>query len=79
MVCHRKRIKGGFRQLKSKNIVITAPEHAKDMFFFREYEDINQLIRRIDHIIDLNSESSHAQQLGNTIPTADKITDEQMH
>lgn len=42
-------VKGGFRQLLARNIVITAPQHPKDMY---EYcgEDVEQLLRRIDCI-----------------------------
>jgi hypothetical protein len=42
-------IKGGFRQLNSKNIVITSNKHPKDTYTLPD-DNINQLIRRIDII-----------------------------
>jgi hypothetical protein len=64
-------IKGGFRELISKNIVITSNKHPKDIYNLSD-EDINQLIRQIDHIFNFDDpiELSHTQRLGNTIPTA---------
>lgn len=42
-------VKGGFRQLLAKNIVITAPQSPQDMYQYSG-EDIQQLLRRIDNI-----------------------------
>ena len=48
------------------------------MIFLPSDEDIQQLIRRIDHILDFDdpAELSDAQKLGNTIP-ASFATDDQ--
>jgi hypothetical protein len=70
----RLEIKGGFRQLNSKNIIITCPWSPKELFKERDIihpEDIKQLLRRIDEIIDMNQseELTQSQELGNTLPT----------
>lgn len=43
-------VKGGFRQFLAKNIVITAPECPRQMYYCQQ-EDVQQLLRRIDKII----------------------------
>ena len=70
-------IKGGWRQLTSKYIVITSNKHPKDIYN-KPDEDTQQLIRRIDHIIDFDdpAELADTQMLGNTIPISSP-TDEQ--
>jgi hypothetical protein len=50
----RLEIKGGFRQLNSKNIIMTTPKDPKTTFGHKYEEDIDQLLRRIDHIIDMD-------------------------
>lgn len=42
--------KGGSRQLLAKRMVITCPEHPKDLFEGRVSEDIQQFIRRLKEI-----------------------------
>lgn len=49
---HRVEIKGGFRQFDSKIIIITSNKHPKDVYN-KEDEEINQLLRRIDEIIEM--------------------------
>lgn len=49
-------VKGGFRKLNSKYIYITSPFHPKETYETRE--DIQQLLRRIDEIIEKDSLSS---------------------
>jgi hypothetical protein len=46
---YRVMVKGGSRQLRCKNIWITAPFHPKDAYTHVN-EDVNQLLRRIDEI-----------------------------
>lgn len=44
--------KGGTRQMLAKHIIITSPYHPSDLYKTRE--DVNQLLRRIDDIIDFD-------------------------
>lgn len=49
---YRVECKGSSRQMLARHIIITAPQHPRDMFtspFMTE--DINQLLRRIDNIV----------------------------
>lgn len=43
-------VKGGFRQLLARNIVITAPHSPQEMYKYFNGEDIQQLLRRIEVI-----------------------------
>lgn len=43
-------VKGGFRQLKAKQIIITSCHHPENVYKERNGEDINQLLRRITEI-----------------------------
>jgi hypothetical protein len=43
-------IKGGFRQLLAKRIIVTAPLPPEDMYAGRTTEDVAQLLRRIDEV-----------------------------
>jgi hypothetical protein len=64
----RLEIKGGFRQLNSKNIIITCPWSPEELFKVRNQyhpEDIKQLTWRIDKILFL----PQSRESGNTIPT----------
>lgn len=47
---YRLPIKGGFRQLLAKKIIITTTKHPKKFFSWLEDENINQLLRRITEI-----------------------------
>lgn len=49
---YRLEIKGGSRQFLARNIIITSCHHPNDMFDTRE--DIGQLLRRIDEIVEFN-------------------------
>lgn len=55
--------KGGFRQFRAKKIIFTSILDPKSMWFYRTDEDLGQLMRRIDKIIDINTEVG-----GNTNP-----------
>jgi len=44
-------VKGGFRQLLAKKIIVTSPYHPSEVYKNRTGEDVNQLLRRIDTII----------------------------
>jgi hypothetical protein len=68
---YRCEIKGGFRQLRSKNIIITSDRHPEDIYR-KTNENINQLLRRIDVIYNLDDpiKLARAETLGNTIPTS---------
>ena len=46
--------KGSSRQMVAKKIAITAPFHPKDLFPTKE--NVQQLIRRIDYITDMDYE-----------------------
>jgi hypothetical protein len=46
---YRCEIKGGYRKIKSKNIIITTNIKPEDLYALPG-EDIKQLLRRIDHI-----------------------------
>lgn len=50
---YRCEIKGGFRWLKCKNIIITTPRRPEDTYSNMS-EDINQLLRRIDCLRDFD-------------------------
>ena len=43
-------VKGGFRQLLAKEIIITAPDHPRRMYELESHENVEQLLRRIDYI-----------------------------
>jgi hypothetical protein len=49
-----------------KNIIMTTPKDPKTTFGHKCEEDIDQLLRRIDHIIDMDQ----SQKSGNIIPTS---------
>lgn len=51
---YRVEVKGGSRQLLAKRIIITSCHHPRDVYDTRE--DIGQLIRRIDEIINFRDE-----------------------
>lgn len=51
---HPLECKGGCRQLLAKEIVVTSIEHPSKMYRGTSTEPIEQLIRRIDNIIDLS-------------------------
>ena len=62
-------------------IVICSNKHPKDIYN-KSDEDINQLIRRIDHILDFDDPAQYAQtqMLGNTIPTSSPTAEQmQLH
>lgn len=46
-------VKGGSRQLLAQKLIITCPEHPRDIFNTRE--DVGQLLRRIDDIVHLGN------------------------
>jgi hypothetical protein len=54
--------KGGYRELGSKNIVITTNRPPNKMYNLPD-EDIKQLIRRTDHLIDFDDpiQLAHAE------------------
>lgn len=57
--------KGGTRWLMAETIIITAPKSPQDLYDNHTYEDIEQLIRRIDHIIHFGNEVEYEVE-GNT-------------
>jgi hypothetical protein len=58
--------KSGTKEFVSKKIIITTPKPPNRTFDNEEREDIQQLIRRIEHVL-----MSQDQELGNTTPTLD--------
>ena len=49
-------VKNGHKQFNSKYIYITSIRHPKETWhFLSENEPLEQLLRRIDHIIDMNT------------------------
>lgn len=60
--------KGGFRHLSSKNIIITSNKSPIEMFNGKSDEDIQQLLRRINRVIDTRS-----QKLGNTTTSIEHL------
>ncbi len=52
----RVEVKGGSRQLLAKHIFITSHKHPREIWN-KSGEDIEQLLRRIDHIIELKKQS----------------------
>ena len=70
-------VKGGFRQLTSKNIVIISNKHPKDIYNLPD-DYIIQLKRRIDHVINFDDpiESAQAQALGNNTPSPSPTADQ---
>ena len=74
-------VKGGFRQLVSKNIVITT-NVPPEKFHNKGDEDIKQLLRRIDYIYNFDDPGiqflSQSLALGNTTPTLNYETS-QLH
>ena len=69
-----------FMTIISKYIVICSNKHPKDVYNKSE-EDINQLLRRIDHILDFDDpvRFTQAQKLGNTIPASSSFNNDQTH
>lgn len=64
----RVEVKGGYRQIKSQNIVITSILHPESVYQMTD-EPLQQLIRRIDKITETNKKSSCGEQsVGNTVP-----------
>jgi hypothetical protein len=45
-------VKGGFRQFRSRQIVVTSI-FSPEVMYAKASEDMNQLVRRIDEIIEL--------------------------
>lgn len=62
---YRVEIKGGSRQLLAKNIIVTCPYHPAEVYKNRTQEDINQLLRRIDHV-ELFKNNLTTEVKGNT-------------
>lgn len=63
----RLEIKGGYRQFLSEVIIITSIKHPSELY--RNCGEHNhQIIRRIDQIIDLNSDTNVTEVGGNTMP-----------
>lgn len=66
--------KGGMRQLLAKQIIITAIESPQEMYRFQQNEPLEQLLRRIDEIINLKlnniSTSNPAEE--NALPQEDE-------
>jgi adenylate kinase family enzyme len=62
---HNIEIKGGFRQLLAKNIIITSIVHPKNIYNIAD-EPINQLLRRIDAIIYKTDNNSIIEYTDNT-------------
>jgi len=54
---HQVETKGGSRQFKAKHIIITSPLHPKDTFMI--HENIDQLLRRLDNIQEMRSDSEN--------------------
>lgn len=54
---YRVRVLYGSRELNSKRMYITCPYHPKDVYQNRTDEDIGQLLRRIDHILEFKNKS----------------------
>lgn len=67
----RGEVKGGYRQITPKTIVITSIYRPEDCYR-KEPEDMNQLLRRIDKIIVLKSDDERIKDRmsGNNIPTS---------
>lgn len=57
---YRVECKGGSRQLLAKKIAITSPYHPKDIFYTTE--DVTQLIRRIDMIVQIGDRVRHIKR-----------------
>lgn len=70
-------IKGGSAKLNSKRMYITSCYHPQDMYDTRE--DVTQLLRRIDTIIELHADGTQTQTQrsgGNTKPpTSDEVSE----
>lgn len=49
---HRVEVKGGYRQLLAKRIIVTSPYHPEKFYYGRTDEDIKQLVRRIDKVVE---------------------------
>lgn len=76
----RVEVKGGYRQMKSKNIIITSIVHPSQVYqMTQEEEPLEQLIRRIDKITETNRKNilisddvmfcdSDKKSVGNTKP-----------
>lgn len=65
--------KGGFRQFKPKDIIITSIRHPKYLFEGCKNEPIKQILRRIDNIICLKNQSLKQCSLTNYL--SKKLTD----
>jgi len=65
-------IKGGYRRITSKNIIITTNRRSSDMYQLPD-EDMQQLNRRIDKIIrfdDTGNKMSQSRKSGNILRTS---------
>lgn len=47
---HRVEYKGGSVSFVAKRVIITAPQHPRELFHGRTDEQVNQLLRRLEHI-----------------------------
>lgn len=54
---HRVEYKGGSRQLRAQNIVVTSICSPEECYKYQADEPIKQLLRRIDKIVELKDET----------------------
>lgn len=64
----RVEVKGGFRQFKPKTIIITSIRPPQEEYTFGKNEPCQQLLRRIDKIIQIDSEVKVSEVGGSTMP-----------
>ncbi len=66
---HRVEYKGGYRQLKARIIVFTAPRHPSKMMPWDGADSYNQLERRLYDIRDFDQQNDQMSGKGNIVPS----------